>query len=98
MPSFVSFLNGAVAMACIFSGIAFLAYWRDSRDRLFVFFAVGFWVFAVNLILISAIDPGAEHRHWFYVLRLLAFALIAIGIVDKNRSLMRRPDAAHPRQ
>lgn len=89
MLSTISFLNGAVAMACIFAGIAFLAYWRDSRDRLFVFFAVGFWVFAVNLILIAAIDPGAEHRHWIYVLRLLAFALIAVGIIDKNRSLAR---------
>lgn len=92
MLAFVSFLNGAVAMACIFAGIAFLAYWRDSRDRLFVFFAVAFWVFAFNWILVAAIDPAAEHRHWFYILRLLAFALIALGIVDKNRSLGRWPD------
>ena len=63
-----------------------------------MFFAVAFWVFAFNWILIAAIDPGAESRHWFYVLRLLAFALIAIGIVDMNRSLGRRRDAAHPRQ
>ena len=92
MFPFVSFVNGAVAMACIFAGIAFLAYWRDSRDRLFVFFAVAFWVFAFNWILIAAINPGDEHRHWFYVPRLLAFALIAIGIVDKNRGLGRRVD------
>jgi hypothetical protein len=89
MAPFVSFLNGAVAMACIVAGIAFLAYWRDSRDRLFVFFAVAFWVFAFNWALIEAIDPATEHRHWFYSLRLVAFALIALGIVDKNRSLRR---------
>ena len=89
MAPFVSFLNGAVAMACIIAGIAFLAYWRDSRDRLFVFFAVAFWVLAFNWVLIAAIDPASEHRHWFYLLRLVAFALIAVGIVEKNRSLGR---------
>jgi hypothetical protein len=87
MAPFVSFLNGAVAMACIVAGIAFLAYWRDSSDRLFVFFAVAFWVLAFNWVLIAAIDPASEHRHWFYLLRLVAFALIAVGIVDKNRRL-----------
>lgn len=89
MAPFVSFLNGAVAMACIVAGIAFLAYWRDSRDRLFVFFAVAFWVLAFNWVLIAAIDPASEHRHWFYLLRLVAFSLIAVGIVEKNRSLGR---------
>jgi type II secretory pathway component PulM len=89
MAPFVSFLNGAVAMACIIAGIAFLAYWRDSRERLFVFFAVAFWVLAFNWVLIAAIDPASEHSHWFYLLRLVAFALIAVGIVEKNRSLGR---------
>jgi len=89
MLPYVSFVNGAVAMACLIAGVLFLDYWRDSRDRLFVFFAVAFWVFAFNWILIAAIDPPTEHRHWFYLLRLVAFALIAVGIVDKNRGLAR---------
>ncbi|MGH7337614.1 MAG: DUF5985 family protein [Myxococcota bacterium] len=88
-PLTLSFLNGAVAMAAIIAGFVFLTYWRDSRDRLFVYFAIAFWVLALNWILVAVIDPSAEHRHWFYVLRLFAFALIAVGIADKNRVVAR---------
>jgi hypothetical protein len=85
MAALPSFLNGATAMACIIAGIVFLTYWRDSRDRLFVFFAVAFWVLAFQWTLVAAIEPADEHRHLFYLPRLVAFVLIAIGIVDKNR-------------
>jgi hypothetical protein len=81
----LAFLNGAVAMASILSGTVFLAYWRDSRDRLFVHFAIAFWILALNWILVALIAPAAEQRHWFYVLRLFAFVLILVGIADKNR-------------
>jgi hypothetical protein len=30
--------------------------------------------------------PESEARHFFYVLRLAAFLLIAFAIIDKNRS------------
>jgi type II secretory pathway component PulM len=86
MPA-VPFLNGANAMACIIAGVVFLTYWRDSRDRLFVFFAVAFWVLAFQWTLIAAFDPADEHRHLFYLPRLVAFALIAMGVADKNRDL-----------
>ena len=44
------------------------------------------WVLALNWTLVALVDPAAEQRHWFYLLRLFAFVLIAVGIVDKNRS------------
>jgi hypothetical protein len=81
----LAFLNGGTAMASIVAGILFLAYWRDSRDRLFVYFALAFWILALNWIFVALAAPAAEQRHWFYALRLLAFALITVGIFDKNR-------------
>jgi hypothetical protein len=84
------FLNGANAMGCLIAGVVFLTYWRDSRDRLFIFFSVAFWVLAFQYMLISSIAPADEHRHLFYLPRLVAFALIAVGIVDKNRALVGR--------
>lgn len=89
MSVFSTFVNGASAMASIIAGVVFLTYWRDSRDRLFVFFAVAFWVLALQWILVATIDPVDEHRHLFYLLRLVAFTLIGIGVVDKNRSSSR---------
>ena len=81
----VLFLHGAVAMGAAVAGLLFFTYWRDSRDRLFVFFAFAFWVLALNWALVAAIAPSAEQRHWFHALRLVAFALILVGIADKNR-------------
>jgi hypothetical protein len=81
----VVFLQGTAAMACLVAGVLFLAYWRDSGDRLFVYFATAFWVLALNYVSVAAIDPRAEQRHWFYALRLVAFGLILVGIADKNR-------------
>ena len=81
----VLFLHGAVSMACAVAGLLFLTYWRDSRDRLFVFFAVAFWVLGINWISVAAIAPSAEQRHWFHAIRLVAFACILVGIADKNR-------------
>lgn len=81
----VVFLHGAASMACMVAGVLFLAYWRDSGDRLFVFFAAAFWVFGLNWTVVGTFAPVTEHRHWIHALRLVAFALIAFGIVDKNR-------------
>ena len=81
----VLFLHGAVSMACAVAGLLFLAYWRDSRDRLFVFFAVAFWVLGINWISVAAIASSAEQRYWFHAIRLVAFACILVGIADKNR-------------
>ena len=86
ISAFPTFVNGANAMACIIAGVVFLTYWRDSRDRLFIFFAVAFWVLALQWILVATIDPADEHRHLFYLLRLVAFTLIGAGVIDKNRS------------
>jgi len=83
--SVVLFLHGAASMACVVVGLLFLAYWRDSRDRLFVFFALAFWVLGVNWTSVAAVAPTAEHRHWFHAIRLVAFAFILGGIADKNR-------------
>ena len=66
MFALASFLNSANAMASVISGVVFLTYWRDSCDRLFVFFAVAFWVLALQWTPIAAIDPADEHRHLFY--------------------------------
>ncbi len=85
MTHLVPFLQGAAAMGSLIAGVLFLTYWRDSRDRLFLFFAAAFWVLALNWTMVAAIAPDAEHRHWFHLLRLGAFLILLTGIADKNR-------------
>ena len=42
------------------------------------------------LTLLAALNPEHESRHLIYLLRLAAFVVIIIGIIDKNRA--RPPD------
>jgi hypothetical protein len=79
------FLWGAAAMACWVAGLFFLRFWRTSLDRLFLFFGAAFWVFALNWVWLAAANIAIESRHHVYVLRLVAFALIILGIIDKNQ-------------
>jgi hypothetical protein len=83
------FLWGALFMACVTAAIFFLRYWSSTRERLFAFFSVAFAVMGINWVSLAFIDPGEELRHTLYVLRLLAFVLIIVGIVDKNRRSTR---------
>jgi hypothetical protein len=79
------FLNGISAGGSVIAGVLFLRFWRDTRDRLFLWFALAFMIFAAHWWAISLLHPAQEARHWFYVLRLIGFVLILIAIVDKNR-------------
>lgn len=78
-------LWGALAMCCWVIGLFFLRFWRANRDRLFLFFGAGFWVFALNWGWLGVASISVESRHHVFVLRLIAFSLIILGIVDKNR-------------
>ena len=77
-------LQGALIMASAVAGLFFLRFWRDTGDRLFVAFAAAFWVLAVNWLGL-ALSSEPETRTVFYLLRLVAFVTIIVGIVDKNR-------------
>lgn len=80
------FISGAIMMCYVVAGLFFLRFWRETHDRLFAVFAFAFWLLAANRVAFIFIDEANEARSYIYVLRLLAFVLILIAIVDKNRS------------
>jgi Family of unknown function (DUF5985) len=84
------FLSGASAVAAAAIALFFLRFWRETGDRFFVLFAVAFAVFAVNRSVLAALDDETEARTIVYVARALAFGVIIVAIVDKNRP-RRRP-------
>jgi hypothetical protein len=79
------FLWGALSMACATAGLFFLRYWRATRDRLFIFFALAFGALALNWVVLAFAHPEPEASHQVYFIRLAAFVLIIAGILDKNR-------------
>lgn len=82
----VAFLSGASVLASAAIALFFLRYWRETGDRLFLFFAGAFAIFMVNRTLLTILDDTSEARPLVYLARAFAFVLIAAAIVDKNRS------------
>jgi hypothetical protein len=78
-------LWGALATTCGVAGLFFLKFWRVSKDRFFLFFLLAFWVLSLNWIVLIVEQPILESRQDAYIIRLLAFVLIIIGVIDKNR-------------
>jgi uncharacterized membrane protein HdeD (DUF308 family) len=78
-------LLGAIAMANLIIGLFFLRFWKKTRDRFFLFFAVAFSLEGFNRILLGLSYNSNENEPIFYLIRLLSFVLILIAIVDKNR-------------
>jgi hypothetical protein len=90
-PSITQFLLGGVVMGCLGAGLFFLRFWRKTHDRLFMIFALAFWILGLNWMLLAMTSPTDEARRaLFYILRLVAFILIIFAIVDKNRTTGKR--------
>lgn len=83
-------LLGAIGMASLVAGLLFARYWRSTRDRFFLFFAASFCVEGINRFLMGASPSASEYQPLFYLIRLGAFLLIIVAIVDKNRSRQPR--------
>ncbi|HEX8440972.1 DUF5985 family protein [Archangium sp.] len=85
------FLSGMAAALSLVAGLFFLRFWRKTHDRFFAFFAASFWLMALHRgVMLSLRDSNNEHLVAAFSIRLLAFVLILVAIVDKN---MVRADA-----
>jgi hypothetical protein len=82
-----SFLAGAICMGYLVIVFFFLRFWRSTRDRLFLFFAGAFLVLMVERAISEMMAIRTEWVPLVYCLRLVAFTLLLIAIIDKNRRL-----------
>lgn len=78
-------LSGVILALDWVAGLFFLRFWIASRDRLFAMFAAAFWILGLQRLLLAATRQLVEDQAIFYTLRLLAFVIIIVAIVDKNR-------------
>jgi hypothetical protein len=81
-----NFIWGACAMASLVIAAFFWKFYRRTSDRLLAMFALAFVTLSVHWIGLGIAQPQEDTRHYFFVLRLLAFLIIAVAIVDKNRT------------
>lgn len=86
MTDLYFFLTGAAMFGAWAGGSFFLRFWRKTGDRLFLLFGAAFWLMALERAILALLrDSGAEKYSLIYLLRLMAFLIIAIAIADKNR-------------
>ena len=84
------FLSGLLVMGYIVCGTFFIKYWRVTHDRLFAWFAAAFWILGVQRICLVILSPYtisglSEHEIPFYLIRFVAYLMIIVAIVEKNR-------------
>ena len=79
------FLIGVIATASVTAGLFFLRFWRDTRDSLFLAFALAFLIEGINRASVLLTDHPNEGSPRIYIVRFVAFLIILAGIVNKNR-------------
>jgi len=85
MNAMNDFLAGAIFTAFLVVALFFLRFWRRTKDPLFIYFSAAFFLLAIEraLMLVPALDE--EVPSYVYLVRLVAFALVIVAIVQKNR-------------
>jgi hypothetical protein len=78
-------LSGAIIMGNLVAGLFFLKFWSRSADRLFLSFALAFWIFGIQRILLALLADQPDAHVYLYLLRVLGFVVILWAIIDKNR-------------
>ena len=83
------FVGGGVMVAALAVALFFTRSWRRTGDRFFLLFALAFALLSAERWGLLFIRPEHELRHSVYLLRLAAFSLILVAVIDKNRASRR---------
>jgi hypothetical protein len=78
-----AFLSGVIVMGHATAGLFFLRFWRRTQDRLFLLFAIAFWLLGLIRIVMLALNQTDED-HWLFWFRFAAYLVILAAIIDKN--------------
>jgi hypothetical protein len=90
------FLLGVAFTLSSIIGLIFLRFWHRAGDRLFLCFAVSFWLLGANWFALAIVRESEPHT-LLYLVRLMAFALLLTGIWDKNRARGQASTTSQPR-
>ncbi|MEC4723163.1 DUF5985 family protein [Noviherbaspirillum sp. CPCC 100848] len=81
-------LTGAIATASFVVALYFFRFWKSTRDKLFLYFALAFVIEGGNRLVLSGLlqmSVGSLEEYSVYLLRLASYSLILMGIWVKNR-------------
>jgi hypothetical protein len=79
-------LSGAIVLAALVAALFFLRFWRQTRDRFFLYFAVAFVLEALHRLLWALAPQSEADAPQYYLIRLASYGLILLAIIGKNRA------------
>lgn len=77
-------LMGATASLSLVISLFFLHFWRSTHDRFFLFLSVSFVLQAADRLL-QGYAWGPEELPMLYAVRIVAYTLILVAVLDKNK-------------
>jgi hypothetical protein len=84
------FMLGAISMGSAVAALLFLRFWRQTRDRLFLYFSASFLLEAANRALYAYNHSYTEESTLYYLVRLVTYLLILWAIIEKNMGSRQR--------
>jgi hypothetical protein len=85
-------LLGAISLASCAIGLFFVKFWLRTRDRFFLLFALAFLIEGIDRFALGASGALREEAPAYYLVRVIAYGLILVAILDKNRTAPKRED------
>jgi len=79
------FLQGAATAGTLVAALFFLRFWTRTRDSFFLFFSAAFFIEGLSRVPLAFEHAPDETEPLYYLPRLLAFSLIALAVILKNR-------------
>lgn len=80
-----SFFSGIIMMGTLVTGLFFWKFWKKTYDKLFLYFALAFFIMSFERILLGYLGVSKEISPLIYLIRLGAYSLIIIAIYRKNQ-------------
>jgi len=81
---------GAVIMASFTISLFFLKFWKNTRDRFFLYFAISFLLDGICRITLAATANANDYDPVVYTIRLISFLVIIYAIFEKNNARSKR--------
>ncbi len=89
-PTIAAYAAGLLTMGFLAVALFFLRFWRRNGDVLFAWFAIGFFLMALNQAIPVLFRIPSEEQAGVYLLRLAAYGVIIAAILAKNIAPDRR--------
>jgi hypothetical protein len=77
-------LTGAIVLAAAMVGLHFLRFWKATRDRFFLLFALSFFIQSAQWLHSGLYHGADDYSPVYYLWRLLAYGLIGVAILGRN--------------